>query len=88
MPKSSQSVTGQPGVADVAGVEETPVAGGLEAQLQDLYAQRRELQRALGTADSKAIIAMVRSLETQLADLYNLFRGRNDHLPLPILDED
>lgn len=55
----------------------------MEAQLKDLYAQRQELQRDLGTADSKAIIAMVRSLEQQLADLYTLFHGRTDHLPSP-----
>lgn len=55
----------------------------MEAQLRDLYEQRQELQRALGTADSRAIIAMVRSLEKQLADLYNLLRGRHDHLPPP-----
>ncbi|MEL6189036.1 MAG: hypothetical protein AAFU79_30820 [Myxococcota bacterium] len=55
----------------------------MEAQLRDLYLQRQELQRALGTADSQAIIAMVRSLERQLADLYMLLQGRTDHLPAP-----
>lgn len=87
MPNSSHSVTGhQNGVAQGDHVSQ-PVEGGVEAQLRDLYAQRLELQNALGTADSQAIIAMVKSLETQLADLYNLFRGRDDHLPEPKLDD-
>lgn len=55
----------------------------MEEQLKDLYTQRQELQRALGTSDSTAIIAMVRSLERQLEDLYRLFEGRSDHLPHP-----
>ncbi len=58
----------------------------MEDQLRDLYAQRQELQRALGTADSTAIIAMVRSLERQLEDLYRLFEGRAEQLPN--LDDD
>lgn len=42
----------------------------MEAQLRSLYADRERLHRALGTADPDAIIAMVRSLEAQLLDLY------------------
>lgn len=79
MPKTPESVIG---LRDpTTRVEHS--AGTLEAQLVDLYAQRRELEDALGTSDSKAIIAMIRSLEEQLEDLYRLFEGRNDHLPHP-----
>ncbi len=42
----------------------------MEAQLVELYEEKRRLFKALGTADSDAIIAMVRSLEAQLLDLY------------------
>jgi hypothetical protein len=83
MPKSSDSVTD---LLRPDGSSSAPGAAGcgtLEAQLQDLYAQRQELQRALGTADSRAIIAMVRSLEAQLRDLYTLLQGQNAHLPEP-----
>ena len=87
MPKPSVSVTGVKGANGTHPVRGKPRSGTLEDQLKDLYAQRQELQRALGTADSSAIIAMVRSLERQLADLYRLFEGRTDHLPIPD-DED
>lgn len=83
MPKPPDSVTGLPNPNGTQILRDKPRAGSLEAQLRDLYFQRQELQRALGTADSKAIIAMVRSLERQLADLYTLFHGRTDHLPSP-----
>ena len=42
----------------------------MEAQLVSLYEEKRRLFKALGTADPDAIIAMVRSLEAQLLDLY------------------
>ena len=42
----------------------------MEAQLGALYAERELLQRELGVSDADDIIAMVRSLEEQLADLY------------------
>jgi hypothetical protein len=47
-----------------------PEAGGMEAQLASLYAEREQLQDALGTADAGEIIAMVQSLEAQCNDLY------------------
>ncbi len=45
--------------------------GDMEAQLTCLYAERERLARVLGTADAERIIAMVRSLEEQLVDLYS-----------------
>lgn len=45
-------------------------AGDMESQLIELYEEKRRLFKALGTADADAIIAMVRSLEAQLLDLY------------------
>ena len=44
--------------------------GDMESQLRSLYAERERLHQALGTADAEQIIAMVRSLEEQLLDLY------------------
>ncbi|MEL6341168.1 MAG: hypothetical protein AAFP04_12810 [Myxococcota bacterium] len=49
---------------------DVPGHGDMEAQLVSLYEEKRRLFRALGTADPDAIIAMVRSLEAQLLDLY------------------
>lgn len=83
MPKPSDSVTGLKSPNGMDSFRDKPKSGSMEAQLKDLYLQRQELQRALGTADSQAIIAMVRSLERQLADLYMLLQGRTDHLPEP-----
>lgn len=80
MPKSSEFVTGLLDGARGADGSDTPICGTMEEQLRDLYAQRQELERALGTADSRAIIQMVRSLEAQLRDLYTLLQGRSDHL--------
>lgn len=45
-------------------------AGGMEAQLNALYAEREMLHDALGTADAQDIIAMVHSLEAQCNDFY------------------
>jgi len=44
--------------------------GSLEAQLASLYADKQTLQDALGISAADEIIAMVRSLEEQLVDLY------------------
>lgn len=88
MPKSPESVTALNGANGVHDHRDKPVSGSLEDQLRDLYRQRQELQFALGTADSQAIIAMVRSLEQQLKDLYMLFKGKRDHLPEPEDGED
>ncbi len=44
--------------------------GGMEAQLIALYAEREQLHEELGVSDAADIIAMVRSLEVQLNDLY------------------
>ena len=88
MPKSPFSVTDLPAANDTPSLRDKPRSGSMEEQLRDLYLQRQELQRALGTADSTAIIAMVRSLERQLADLYRLFEGRADHLPRPEDEDD
>lgn len=46
-------------------------SGDMEAQLIQLYEEKHRLFRALGTADPDAIIAMVRSLEAQLIDIYS-----------------
>jgi len=46
-----------------------PIAD-LEAQLRSLYTERAILFAELGTADARAVVAMIRSLEAQLADLY------------------
>lgn len=44
--------------------------GGLEAQLNLLYADRERLESELGTSDPGELVEMVRSLEAQLQDLY------------------
>ena len=44
--------------------------GGMEAQLIALYADREQLENELGVSDAGELIAMVRSLEAQLNDLY------------------
>ena len=46
-----------------------PIAD-LEAQLRSLYTERAILFAELGTADARAVVAIIRSLEAQLADLY------------------
>jgi hypothetical protein len=43
----------------------------VEAQLVSLYGDREQLERELGVSESMAIIDMVRSLESQLRDLYH-----------------
>lgn len=45
-------------------------AGSMEAQSVSLYAEREQLQDALGTADAAEIILMVQNLEAPLNDLY------------------
>lgn len=42
----------------------------LDDQLRDLYADREQLQRTLGTADPDALIGMLQSLEDQAQDQY------------------
>lgn len=42
----------------------------VEAQLVSLYGEREHLESELGVSNAGAIVAMVRSLERQLADLY------------------
>ena len=52
------------------GFDEDIIDGGLVAQIESLYDERRRLYQALGTSDVDEIIAMVRSLEQQLVALY------------------
>ncbi len=61
--------------------------GDMEAQLLSLYAERERLAQALGTADADQIIAMVRSLEEQLFDLYSakIAPSEPDDMPLASL---
>ena len=42
----------------------------LEAQLRSLYADRALLFAEFGTADARTLIALIRSMEEQLASLY------------------
>ena len=51
---------------DNTGMEE----GSMASQLTVLYAEREYLHEHLGISESAYIVAMVRSLETQLSDLY------------------
>jgi len=39
-------------------------------RLEELEADRAKLERALGFADAEMVVAMVRSLEEQLVELY------------------
>ena len=45
-------------------------AGGIETQLDLLYAEKEELDRELGFSSASEIIETIRSLEEQLNDLY------------------
>ena len=51
-------------------VVDDPEPGGLEAQLQVLYAEREKLAQELGVSDAESLITMVRSMEHQLCALY------------------
>ena len=42
----------------------------VEAQLVSLYGEREHLENELGVSEAGAIVAMVRSLESQLGDFY------------------
>ncbi|MGC6487689.1 MAG: hypothetical protein ACON4Z_08600 [Planctomycetota bacterium] len=42
----------------------------VEAQLVSLYGEREHLEAELGVSEAGAIVAMVRSLESQLGDVY------------------
>lgn len=46
------------------------VHAGPQQQLASLYEERARLLEAIGTADADEIIAMIRSLESQLQALY------------------
>lgn len=50
--------------------DEVVVAGDMQAQLVALYREQERLHEAVGTADSSELIAMIKSLEAQLRDLY------------------
>ena len=50
------------------------IDGSLVAQLNALYEERAFLHNALGTSDAASIVAMVRSLEAQLMDVYSARR--------------
>lgn len=45
-------------------------AGDMEAQLRSLYEDREILERELSVSDPHVIIAMIRSMEAQLIELY------------------
>lgn len=47
-----------------------------EQQLEELYAERELLGTELGVADADGVIAMVRNLEAQLADLYRTYGNK------------
>ena len=42
----------------------------LNAQLNSLYKEKEELEKALGVSDARDVILMVRNLEAQLCALY------------------
>lgn len=48
----------------------TNIIASLEEQLQSLYAEKEQLDKALGISSADDIITMVRSLEEQLDSLY------------------
>ena len=47
--------------------------GTMEDQLEALYAERDWLQQEIGASDAESIVDMVRSLESQLNDLYQTY---------------
>lgn len=51
------------------------VIASCDEQLQALYAEKEQLETALGVSNAEDIIAMVRSLEEQLQALYEEKRG-------------
>ena len=67
-PKKTNSATGttlpriEPDSSDV---------GSIEAQLILLYDEKKQLEDELGVSNPEAIIAMIRSMEQQLKDLYS-----------------
>lgn len=50
--------------------EDTVGEHSLELQLTSLYHEREYLERHLGVSDAQELVSMVRSLESQLRDLY------------------
>ena len=63
------------------------VDGSLVAQLNALYEERAFLHNALGTSDAASIVAMVRSLEAQLMDVYSARRQDFVRAAAPIASE-
>ncbi|MCS6984641.1 MAG: hypothetical protein NZM25_05910 [Leptospiraceae bacterium] len=55
---------------DSGGIMEIPESGSMEGQLVLLYQEKEFLERELGTSDPQELVAMVKSLEEQLATLY------------------
>jgi len=51
-------------------VPETSTADALQEQLEHFSQQQEYLERELGVSDAHELVAMVRSLEAQLIDLY------------------
>ena len=58
------------GIGTLERMADDRTATELELQLASLYAERQLLFGEFGTADSRTLIALVRSLEAQLASLY------------------
>ncbi len=56
--------------SEAAGVPRGVIDGTISAQLAALYRDRALLLEALGCADAATLVALVRSLEEQLCDLY------------------
>ncbi len=50
----------------------------LTLQLESLYEERAFLASEIGISDAREVVAMVRSLETQLNDLYAQSIRKND----------
>lgn len=49
----------------------TAHAGDMTTQLEALYAERELLERSLGMSSAEDLVAAFRSLEAQLASLYD-----------------
>ena len=50
----------------------------MRRQLDALVAERNRLFEEIGVSDAESLIAMVRSLEAQLSDLYSSYGGISD----------
>lgn len=51
--------------------------GGILQQLENLYREREILDRELGVSDALSVVALVRSMESQLCDLYATLASTN-----------